>query len=90
MLLFVEGLCSHCVLPVQVVENIQEKDKFNYQIEWCSNDSQASASSVEQIDELYDKIEGKLGTLSEEQAEKALLDHNRIISDELREVEEAY
>jgi len=77
------------VVPVEIVEHVEEHDYLDDQEEGGFDDHEGCAAGEEDVGEFDDEVEGVLADLGEEEAEDGLADHDGVVPDELEEVEVA-
>lgn len=77
-------MSSTRIFPVQIVEQVNEENSFYDKKERSFDNHQATTSSIEQIDQLHNKVEDKLSNLREKYTDECLSHHNSIILDDLQ------
>lgn len=86
----IESISSPTISPIQIVQNIKHQNQLDHYEKRSFQDHQASSPGIKQIDQLNDDIKDEFPNMSENKANSSLPDYDRVVSDELKQVEVAH
>ena len=85
-----KAVSPHAIVPVEVVEHVEEEHHFDHQEEGALDNHQPGALRQEHVHQFHNEVERVLAELREEPAQGCLPDHCGVVLYELQQVEVAY